>query len=95
VFKFKNREANGKAFEWLYFHGGRFGDGDYGFAIGICRTDTCAAARTSERTVTYTVGDVMGWTMPASGAAAYRAWASSNTFEVGDILGRPRNDILV
>ncbi|KAK3436728.1 hypothetical protein EUGRSUZ_C01506 [Eucalyptus grandis] len=37
-------------------------------------------------TVTYTVGDVMGWTIPASGAAAYRAWASSNTFEVGDIL---------
>ncbi|XP_039165328.1 blue copper protein-like [Eucalyptus grandis] len=37
-------------------------------------------------TVTYTVGDIMGWTIPASGAAAYRAWASSNNFEVGDIL---------
>ncbi|KAL3745175.1 hypothetical protein ACJRO7_014307 [Eucalyptus globulus] len=36
--------------------------------------------------VTYTVGNVMGWTIPASGAAAYRAWANSNTFEVGDIL---------
>ncbi|KAL3745165.1 hypothetical protein ACJRO7_014297 [Eucalyptus globulus] len=32
------------------------------------------------------MGDVMGWTIPASGAAAYQAWASSNTFEVGDIL---------
>ncbi|KAF8034532.1 hypothetical protein BT93_C0754 [Corymbia citriodora subsp. variegata] len=36
--------------------------------------------------VTYTVGDAMGWTIPASGAAAYQAWASSQIFEVGDIL---------
>ncbi|XP_030464872.1 blue copper protein-like [Syzygium oleosum] len=36
--------------------------------------------------VTYTVGDTMGWTIPAGGAAAYQAWASNNIFEVGDIL---------
>ncbi|KAI6681639.1 hypothetical protein NL676_035520 [Syzygium grande] len=46
-------------------------------------------------TVTYTVGDAMGWTIPAGGAAAYQAWASSNIFEVGDILGELRNDSLV
>lgn len=45
--------------------------------------------------VTYTVGDTMGWTIPAGGAAAYQAWSSSTTFEVGDILGTLRKDKLV
>ncbi|XP_048134053.1 mucin-5B-like [Rhodamnia argentea] len=36
--------------------------------------------------ITYTVGDTMGWTKPAGGAAVYQAWASNNLFEVGDIL---------
>ncbi|KAK2631370.1 hypothetical protein EUGRSUZ_L03012 [Eucalyptus grandis] len=42
--------------------------------------------------VTYTVGDAMGWTIPAGGAAAYEAWANSQIFEVGDILVFNFND---
>ncbi|XP_039165068.1 stellacyanin-like [Eucalyptus grandis] len=42
--------------------------------------------------VTYTVGDAMGWTIAAGGAAAYEAWANSQIFEVGDILVFNFND---
>ena len=38
--------------------------------------------------VTFTVGDTLGWTVPANGAAAYASWASGKTFKVGDILGK-------
>ena len=42
----------------------------------------------SAEPVTFTVGDTLGWTVPANGAAAYASWASGKTFKVGDILGK-------
>ncbi|OIW01966.1 hypothetical protein TanjilG_11540 [Lupinus angustifolius] len=40
----------------------------------------------SNGSVTYTVGDNIGWTIPNDGASAYVTWASSKNFKVGDIL---------
>ncbi|XP_076934347.1 early nodulin-like protein 14 [Bidens hawaiensis] len=34
----------------------------------------------------HVVGDALGWTIPAGGAAAYATWASQQTFIVGDTL---------
>lgn len=38
---------------------------------------------------TYNVGDTSGWSIPRGKdtAAFYASWASSNTFNVGDVLG--------
>ncbi|KAL2479634.1 Blue copper protein [Abeliophyllum distichum] len=35
---------------------------------------------------TYVVGDALGWLVPPGGDVAYRTWASSKTFTVGDVL---------
>lgn len=40
----------------------------------------------SSGSVTYTVGDKMGWTVPSRNAS-YQAWASGKSFKVGDVLG--------
>ena len=34
----------------------------------------------------HVVGDALGWTIPAQGAATYTVWASKRTFRVGDTL---------
>lgn len=38
--------------------------------------------------VSYVVGDKLGWAVPPGGALAYTAWASPKTFTVGDSLGK-------
>lgn len=38
--------------------------------------------------VTHTVGDSLGWTVPTNGVSAYQSWASNQSFNVGDILGK-------
>ncbi|KAK3025872.1 hypothetical protein RJ639_042301 [Escallonia herrerae] len=35
---------------------------------------------------TFTVGEEMGWTIPAVGDIMYKTWASQKDFELGDIL---------
>lgn len=35
----------------------------------------------------HVVGDNMGWIVPPLGSIAYRTWAATNTFIIGDILG--------
>lgn len=45
-----------------------------------------SAPAPSTGSVTYTVGNTTGWTIPSGGAAAYVTWASAKTFKVGDIL---------
>ncbi|KAK4481181.1 hypothetical protein RD792_012062 [Penstemon davidsonii] len=35
---------------------------------------------------THTVGNGLGWLVPPGGEAAYRTWAASQTFTVGDVL---------
>lgn len=47
-----------------------------------------AAPASSTGSVTYTVGDKMGWTVPTNGASSYQTWASGKPFKVGDILGK-------
>ncbi|XP_051150164.1 blue copper protein-like [Andrographis paniculata] len=43
-----------------------------------------AAAQTT--TTTHVVGDRIGWIIPPGGDAAYRTWAATRTFRVGDVL---------
>ncbi|KAI9125781.1 hypothetical protein K1719_003199 [Acacia pycnantha] len=45
-----------------------------------------APSPSSNGSVTYTVGDKTGWTVPSNGAAFYTTWTSGKTFKVGDIV---------
>ncbi|GAV82494.1 Cu_bind_like domain-containing protein [Cephalotus follicularis] len=40
----------------------------------------------SSSSMTFTVGDSLGWTVPSNGAIAYQTWARGKTFRVGDAL---------
>ncbi|KAH6818454.1 hypothetical protein C2S51_002057 [Perilla frutescens var. frutescens] len=40
----------------------------------------------SSAQTTHVVGDELGWLVPPGGDAAYRTWAASKTFTVGDVL---------
>lgn len=42
----------------------------------------------SSAQTTHVVGDSLGWIVPPGGDIAYRTWAASRTFIVGDSLGR-------
>lgn len=37
---------------------------------------------------THIVGDALGWLVPPGGPIVYRVWADSQTFAVGDVLGK-------
>lgn len=37
---------------------------------------------------TYTVGDGLTWTIPPGGEIAYRTWARSKSFNIGDVIGK-------
>lgn len=41
----------------------------------------------SSAQTTHVVGDALGWNVPPGGDAAYRTWAATKTFTVGDVLG--------
>lgn len=44
--------------------------------------------QSSEAQTTHIVGDSLGWTVPPGGPIAYSTWAATQTFTVGDVLGK-------
>lgn len=49
-----------------------------------------APSPSSTGSVTYTVGDKTGWTVPSGAPAFYKTWTSGKTFKLGDILGKKK-----
>ncbi|KAK4404164.1 Stellacyanin [Sesamum angolense] len=45
-----------------------------------------AMLNSSSAQTTHVVGDSLGWLVPPGGEVAYRTWAASRTFTVGDVL---------
>ena len=57
------------------------------FATLVLVVATAMALLKGVAAKTYFVGDSLGWTVPASGAAVYANWSSQHNFTTGDILG--------
>ncbi|XP_031128781.1 stellacyanin-like [Ipomoea triloba] len=58
-----------------------------GLVIALVAAAVASMLHGSSAQTTHVVGDTSGWTIPTNGGAStYSAWASRNTFTVGDIL---------
>lgn len=55
--------------------------------IAILAITVVALLHSTAAQQTHVVGDKFGWLVPPGGAYAYEAWAETQTFAVGDILG--------